>query len=171
MLATDLYRNADGGTAPVLVMRLPYDKERSVTPELMTLVQAGYHVVVQDTRGRFASQGEFHATHQETTDGADCYAWVAQQPWCAGQIGTLGQSYLGQVQWLAAPQMPAAVKAMDVLAAIAHGADVDPAHYYMRTTPTFETGAPCYDWLNDLIAVGSGLRRANAVVLDFYRVC
>lgn len=57
-----------------------------------------------------------------------------------------------------------------VLAALARGEDVDPAHYYMRTTPTFETGAPHYSWLNDLIAVGSGLRRVDAVVLDFYRV-
>lgn len=58
----------------------------------------------------------------------------------------------------------------EVLTALASGEEVDPAHYYMRTTPTFETGAPQYRWLNDLIAVGSGLRRADAVVLDFYRV-
>lgn len=57
-----------------------------------------------------------------------------------------------------------------VLAAIARGEEVDPASYYMRTTPIFETGAPQYGWLNDLIAVGSGIRRADAVVLDFYQV-
>lgn len=58
----------------------------------------------------------------------------------------------------------------DVLAALARGEAVNPATYYMRTTPVFETGAPHYGWLNDLIAVGSGLRRADAVILDFYRV-
>lgn len=57
-----------------------------------------------------------------------------------------------------------------VLAAIARGEAADPASYYMRTTPTFETGAAHYQWLNDLVAVGSGLRRADAVVLDFYHV-
>jgi len=125
LLATDLYRNADGLPAPVLVMRLPYDKERVVSPEVMTLVQAGYHVVIQDARGRFASQGEFNASFQEVNDGADCYAWVAQQPWCDGRIGTFGQSYLGQVQWLAAPYMPAAVKALCVLIApVDHYADI-----------------------------------------------
>lgn len=125
LLATDLYRNADGGAVPVLVMRLPYDKERSVAPDLMTLVQAGYQVVIQDTRGRFASQGNFQATVQEHNDGVDCYTWVAQQPWCNGQIGTLGQSYLGQVQWLAASAMPAAIKAMAVLIApVDHYADI-----------------------------------------------
>lgn len=58
----------------------------------------------------------------------------------------------------------------DVLAALARGEEVDPSTYYMRTMPTFETGAPNYTWLNDIVAVGSGIRRADAVVLDFYRV-
>lgn len=58
----------------------------------------------------------------------------------------------------------------EVLAAIERGEAVEPARYYMRTTPIFETGDARYQWLNDLIVVGSGLRRADAVVLDFYRV-
>lgn len=57
-----------------------------------------------------------------------------------------------------------------VLAALARGEEVDPASYYMRTTPIFETGDRRYRWLNDLVAVGSGIRRADAVVLDFYQV-
>lgn len=125
LLATDIYRNADGAAAPVLVMRLPYDKERFVNPEVMTLVQAGFHVIIQDSRGRFASQGDFHAAVQEINDGVDCYTWVAQQPWCNGRIGTLGTSYLGQVQWLSSPHMPDAVGAMAVLLApIDHYSDV-----------------------------------------------
>lgn len=124
-LATDLYRLADLAVAPALVMRLPYDKERSVSPELMTFVKAGYAVVVQDTRGRFASEGDFNANFQEINDGADCYAWVAAQSWCDRNIGTLGQSYLGQVQWLAAPHMGDAVKAMvTLIAPIDHYGDI-----------------------------------------------
>jgi hypothetical protein len=34
--------------------------------------------------------------------------------------------------------------------------EVDPAHYYFRTNPLFETGAERYAWLNDLVCVGSG---------------
>jgi uncharacterized protein len=125
LLATDLYRNADDLPAPVLVMRLPYDKERAISPEALAFVRAGYHLVIQDSRGRFASQGDFHASFQEIHDSADCYDWVAQQPWCNGQIGTLGTSYLGQVQWLSAPHMPAAVQAMVVmLAPIDHYSDI-----------------------------------------------
>lgn len=33
---------------------------------------------------------------------------------------------------------------------------VDPARYYFRTAPMFETGAPDYLWLNDIVCVGSG---------------
>lgn len=114
-LATDLYRLEGESALPTIVSRLPYNKDSRVSPEIMTFVEAGYAVVMQDTRGRFASEGEFNANFQEINDGADCYAWVAAQPWCDGQIGTLGGSYLAQVQWLAAPHMPDAVKTMCVL--------------------------------------------------------
>ena len=57
-----------------------------------------------------------------------------------------------------------------ILAALARGEEVDPASYYMRTTPIFETGDRRYRWLNDLVAIGSGSRRPDAVVLDFYQV-
>ena len=33
---------------------------------------------------------------------------------------------------------------------------VDPAQYYFRTNPLFETGAPTYAWLNDIVCIGSG---------------
>jgi len=58
----------------------------------------------------------------------------------------------------------------DVLARLARGEAVDPASYYFRTRPQFETGAPQYAWLNDLLAVCSAVRAANAVTLDFYAV-
>ena len=58
----------------------------------------------------------------------------------------------------------------DVLARLGRGEPVDPAAYYFRTTPRFETGAPAHAWLNDVIAVGSAVRRADAVILDFYLV-
>lgn len=58
----------------------------------------------------------------------------------------------------------------DVLASIAKGEAVDPAEYYMRTTPVLETGDERYRWINNLIAVCSGVRRTDVVVLDFYHV-
>ncbi len=57
-----------------------------------------------------------------------------------------------------------------VLAQLARGEDVDPAAYYFRTTPVFETAAQRYGWLNNIVAVCSGMRRRDAVVLAFYEV-
>jgi hypothetical protein len=58
----------------------------------------------------------------------------------------------------------------DVLARLAAGEPVDASLYYMRTTPRFETGAERYQWLNKLICVATGARRAAAVELDVYEV-
>jgi hypothetical protein len=58
----------------------------------------------------------------------------------------------------------------EVLQRLAAGAPVDPSLYYMRTTPRFETGAERYRWLNRMICVASGARRAAAVELEVFEV-
>ena len=58
----------------------------------------------------------------------------------------------------------------EVLARLARGEAVDPASYYFRSTPEFETGALQYAWLNELVLVCSAVRMASAVILDFYIV-
>ena len=58
----------------------------------------------------------------------------------------------------------------EVVARLAAGEAVDPALYYMRTTPWFETGDARYAWLNRTVCVGSGERLAAAVRIDFYAV-
>lgn len=58
----------------------------------------------------------------------------------------------------------------EVLARVAKGEMVDPALYYFRATPFFETAARQYDWLNKTLAMTSGIREKDRVVLDFYAV-
>lgn len=58
----------------------------------------------------------------------------------------------------------------EVLAQLAHGEDVDPARYYMRTHPMFETGDARYAWLNRIVCVGTGARRAASVELEIFEV-
>lgn len=58
----------------------------------------------------------------------------------------------------------------DVLKKLAAGEDVDPASYYMRTAPLFETGDARYAWLNRLICVGTGARRKSSVHLEIFEV-
>jgi Protein of unknown function (DUF3237) len=58
----------------------------------------------------------------------------------------------------------------DVIAAIGRGETVDPARYYFRTTPRFDTAAPAYAFLNRLIAVASGDRRAEGPIYTIHEV-
>jgi uncharacterized protein len=114
-LATDIDRPTEGPT-PTLLTRTPYNKDVvagfSDDLDLFRALRAGYAVVAQDVRGRFASEGTFDAYHQEAADGADTIAWIAAQPWSDGVVGTFGKSYLGCTQWLLAPQQPPALRAM-----------------------------------------------------------
>ena len=58
----------------------------------------------------------------------------------------------------------------DILDRLAAGESVDPSLYYMRTTPLFETGDARYAWLNRMVCVASGARRAAAVELEVFEV-
>lgn len=58
----------------------------------------------------------------------------------------------------------------EVLRRLAAGEPVDPALYYMRTAPLFETGDARYAWLNRIVCIATGARRPAAVELDVYEV-
>ena len=64
--------------------------------------QHGYVFVAQDARGRNDSEGEFHPWVNEFNDGHDTIEWIGQQEWCDGNVGMVGGSYVGNVQWQAA---------------------------------------------------------------------
>jgi hypothetical protein len=58
----------------------------------------------------------------------------------------------------------------DVIARVEKGEAVDPAAYYFRINPVFETAAARYDWLNRVLAIGVGYRRADGVVYSVFEV-
>jgi hypothetical protein len=58
----------------------------------------------------------------------------------------------------------------DVLARLDKGEAIEPASYYFRTTPTFETAAPAYDWLNRVLAIGIGHRFADGPVYNIFEL-
>lgn len=115
-LATDVYRPASDSPHPVVLLRLPYNKEQPallfLAGDILRIAHAGYAVVVQDCRGTWQSGGEFSPFFQEASDGVDSIAWAAAQPWSTGMVGTMGASYYGATQWLAAMEAPPALKAM-----------------------------------------------------------
>ena len=50
------------------------------------------------------------------------------------------------------------------------GEEVDPGSYYFRMNPIFETSSKKYDWMNRIIAVGTGIRRADGPVYSIFEV-
>lgn len=58
----------------------------------------------------------------------------------------------------------------EVMDRLGSGVYVDPKEYYFRTTPIFETAALSYLWLNSLVAVAAGERRAEEVIITVYEV-
>lgn len=106
-LAADVWLPESPGRYPVLVARTPYLKTGlNLSHWAHYFASRGYAVAVQDTRGRGDSEGTFDAFFGEGKDGYDTIEWLAAQAWSNGRVGTLGPSYLGTVQWLAARERP-----------------------------------------------------------------
>lgn len=114
-LRANIYRPAGEGQWPVLLTRLPYGKDLPIGASVLDPAQVarrGYVVVVQDTRGRWTSEGEWIPFVHEANDGVDTIAWAEQLPYSNGQVGMYGVSYFGFTQWSAAIHQPPALKAM-----------------------------------------------------------
>jgi Protein of unknown function (DUF3237) len=60
--------------------------------------------------------------------------------------------------------------ARDTLERIDRGEAVDPAAYYFRIAPVFETASREHAWLNDILTVGLGYRYADGVMYSVFEV-
>lgn len=107
----DLYVPDGGDRYPTLLSRTPYSRIEGIANTLR-LARRGYAVVMQDCRGRFGSEGEFHPFLNEGSDGVDSVEWCARQDWCNGEVGMIGASYFGATQLLCAVERPAALAAI-----------------------------------------------------------
>ena len=107
-LGAILYRPAEQGKYPAIVLRTPYDAAKDdANMELpRKAAKQGYLVLFVDVRGRYTSEGEFSAYKNEKQDGYDVIEWIAQSTHCNGKVGTYGISYRGYAQWLAMSQNP-----------------------------------------------------------------
>ncbi|MGC9348918.1 MAG: CocE/NonD family hydrolase [Anaerolineae bacterium] len=110
ILRADVYRPNTQQAVPVLLQRTPYSKTLAPSAFVLTATERGYAVVVQDTRGRWASEGKVAAFEGEKTDGYDTVQWAASRPWADGGVGMFGGSYVGYTQMMAASQHPPALK-------------------------------------------------------------
>jgi uncharacterized protein len=103
-LAADVFVPDIPGRWPTLLVRTPYNRKSSSMASYRAFSRRGYAVVIEDVRGRNASQGVPGPISQEGPDANDTIQWIAGQTWSNGRVGMVGASYLGIVQWWAAVQ-------------------------------------------------------------------
>jgi putative CocE/NonD family hydrolase len=109
ILRADVFRPKAEGRFPILLQRTPYNKANynaNGAPFAIRAASRGYSVILQDVRGRFASDGEWYPFRHELDDGYDSVEWAAAQPYSNGKVGMFGWSYLGVTQLLAAIAQP-----------------------------------------------------------------
>ncbi len=124
-LATSVIRPVvgDRDSAPVLLIRTPRTTLKRLAAarfEAHRIAESGYNVVLQECRGRGASEGHFAPFENEQRDGGETLDWIAEQPWGNDGVGLFGFGYAGHAAWAALAAAP------DRVAAIAigfHGRD------------------------------------------------
>lgn len=102
----DLYLPVGNGPFPVVLIRMPYGKQEAycyMPAHGKYWAGHGYACLIQDVRGKWASEGEWEPFVNEANDGYDTLDWIAAQVWCNGNIGMTGESYYGYTQWAVAP--------------------------------------------------------------------
>ncbi len=115
-LATDVWRPASEGELlpgpfPAVLVRTPYNRTALLEAGEFW-ARHGYLAVFQDCRGRFGSAGRFNLLADEGPDGYDTVEWIAELPYCDGQVGTYGTSYLAWAQSALALERPPHLRAM-----------------------------------------------------------
>ncbi|MDA8314705.1 MAG: CocE/NonD family hydrolase [Actinomycetota bacterium] len=115
-LASDVYLPTDAtlGAVPAVVEITPYNKDNHalMADDADLWRSNGYVFVAVDVRGRGKSEGVWLPMANDPKDTHDVIEWVAAQPWCDGNVGTTGLSYMGWVQWAGASEHPPHLKAM-----------------------------------------------------------
>ncbi len=106
-LATDIARPKGEGKFPVILMRTPYRKGLGGAH---AAVADGLAFASQDVRGRYNSEGDHRPFFDDPADAFDTIAWLAKQPWCDGNVGMMGGSYVGFTQLAAAMAKPPALR-------------------------------------------------------------
>lgn len=104
-LYADIYRPKDEHEYPILIMRTPYNKEDAQSMNYAHpswYAKHGFVVIVQDTRGRWSSEGDFHPLIHEGEDGYDTIEWAVKLPNTIPKVGLYGFSYVGLSQLITA---------------------------------------------------------------------
>lgn len=107
-LVADVYHPRADHPTPTILVRIPFTntfKNRVGADAIGDFwASRGYTGVIQGTRGRYKSGGEFYPLRHEREDGVETLQWLARQPWFDGRLGMWGGSAFGHTQWVLADQ-------------------------------------------------------------------
>ncbi len=118
VLNATLYKPLDETPVPAIFILTPYIAD-SYHERASYFSQHGYGFALVDSRGRGNSDGDFVPFINDENDAHDIVVWLAEQPWCDGQVSMWGGSYSGFNQWMALKAAPPQLKTV-VPAASAH---------------------------------------------------
>jgi putative CocE/NonD family hydrolase len=178
VLKADVYSPVGDGPWPTLVIRTPYSKS-SMTENAWNGVspteaaRRGFMVVIQDVRGRYASDGVWEPFRHEGRDGADTIAWAAELPGSSGRVGMVGGSYCGNTQWQAAIEQPPALQVITPLMTWSEPCDglVARAGVVELAINSSWSLAQGFDWLSRIgLTDDEVAERAGALISDFDRL-
>ena len=124
-LAAKIVRPNAEGRFPGVMMYYPYrflnDSEDLAFPWPVgpNALPGGKRLCRRSVRGpgdrEFGGLDQGHLLRRRTPrDGYEMVEWIADQPWCNGNVGMIGISYGGVVQWQVAVQAPPSLKAIIV---------------------------------------------------------
>jgi putative CocE/NonD family hydrolase len=111
-LLADHYYPRNIGPRPTIMTRSVYTDRTKGAWVIELYAERGFHVLAVSGRGTVGSGGELNPFLQEHDDGLAVLAWLKQQPWFSGVLGTAGASYLGYTQWAIARDAGSMLQAM-----------------------------------------------------------
>jgi len=155
ILRADVYRPEIDDPLPAIVLRTPYDKSLAYSRfdgfGAVFAARNGYAFVIQDVRGRWASEGEYQPISKiEGPDGYDCIEWLTEQSWCDGNVGMIGSSYESLVQFMAAEAQPPGLRAI----VPEFSGDARRGSFALDATLIAWAAGQAMDWLAKRAAVG-----------------
>lgn len=114
-LVAEIYHPKGDIKTPTILVRIPFSntfKNRLGMDAIGNFwASRGYTVVIQGTRGRYKSNGDFYPLTHEHDDGIETLSWIARQPWFNGKLGMWGGSAFGHTQWAISDQKNVGVNA------------------------------------------------------------
>lgn len=143
VVGTVVLKKTKETSQPAILFFTPYYQGREDLFLGKLAADRGYAGIVVYSRGIRTIREQFFPYEHDGNDAYDVIDWISNQPWCNGQVGMYGGSYVGFVQWATAKKIHPALKTLVPQAAIMPGVDF-PMENNIPLSSTLK-------WANDIL--------------------